>query len=89
MSRKDNNELDGNVGKHSKVQSTNNKTRKKSENRKYEINVQIDFLLKLSYFYCIIHHEKKISSGQGDRNPWKSKFPTGGIVRDPLWRLIW
>ena len=38
MSRKDNNELDGNVGKHSKVQSTNNKTRKKSENRKYEIN---------------------------------------------------
>ena len=44
----------------------------------------MDFLLKLSYFYCIIHHEKKISSGQGDRNPWKSKFPTGGIVRDPL-----
>ena len=43
----------------------------------------MDFLLKLSYFYCIIHHEKKISSGQGDRNPWKSKFPTGGIVRDP------
>ena len=42
-----------------------------------------------AYFYCIIHHEKKISSGQGDRNPWKSKFPTGGIVRDPLWRLIW
>jgi hypothetical protein len=33
--------------------------------------------------------KKKISSGQGDRNPWKSKFPTGGIVRDPLWRLIW
>ena len=60
-----------------------------SYNRKYEIDVQIDFLLKLSYFYCIIHHEKKISSGQGDRNPWKSKFPTGGIVRDPLWRLIW
>ena len=27
--------------------------------------------------------KKKISSGQGDRNPWKSKFPTGGIVRDP------
>ena len=61
----------------------------KYRNRKYEIDVQIDFLLKLSYFYCIIHHEKKISSGQGDRNPWKSKFPTGGIVRDPLWRLIW
>ena len=38
MSRKDNNESDGNVGKHSKVQSTNNKTRKKSKNRKYEIN---------------------------------------------------
>ena len=33
MSRKDNNESDGNVGKHSKVQSTNNKTRKKSKNK--------------------------------------------------------
>lgn len=28
----------------------------------------LDFILKLQHIYCIIHHEKKISSGQGDRN---------------------
>ena len=49
----------------------------------------LDFILKLQHIYCIIHHEKKISSGQGDRNLLRSKFPTGGIVRDPLRRLIW
>ena len=49
----------------------------------------LESILKLPNICCIIHHEKKISAGQGDRNPWKSKFPTGGIVRDPLWRLIW
>ena len=43
-------------------------------------------------FITILYNKqrtKKISSGQGDQGHQILKFPTGGIVRDPLRRLIW